>query len=79
MPEVAGVQPPVGVDGRGGGLGIVEVALHHQVAAGADLPDLAERHGLVAGRRAVIVTSVWGSGRPSVSAGPRGCRRDGSG
>ena len=28
-PDVAGVQPAVGVDGRRGGLGIVEVAEHH--------------------------------------------------
>ena len=29
VPDVAGVQPAVGVDGLGGGLGVVEVADHH--------------------------------------------------
>ena len=37
--EVAGVQPAVGVDRRGGGLGIVVVAEHDAVAARADLAD----------------------------------------
>ncbi len=39
--DVAGVQPPVGVDGLGGGLGVVEVADHHLVAARDDLARLA--------------------------------------
>ena len=37
---------PVGVDRRGRRLGLVEVLLHHQVTAGAELAHLAHRHGL---------------------------------
>src|SRR5208282_2199094 len=37
--EVAGVQPAVMVDRRAGGVGVAEVALHDEVAAGPDLAD----------------------------------------
>ena len=36
--DVAGVHPPVAVDGLRGLLGVVPVAGHHTVAAGAQLP-----------------------------------------
>lgn len=42
--QVAGVHPARRVDGLGGGLGVVPVAEHHAVAAGAQLADLAARH-----------------------------------
>src|SRR2546423_15668801 len=48
--EVTGVQPALRVDGLGGGLGVVEVAGHHVVSAGADLPDVAQRAGGPGGR-----------------------------
>jgi hypothetical protein len=38
VPEVAGVQPPVRVDGRRRGLGVVQVSLHHLGPAHPDLP-----------------------------------------
>src|SRR5690242_5385969 len=36
--QVAGMQPAVPVDGRGGRLRVAQVAVHDQVATGADLP-----------------------------------------
>ena len=42
-PDVAGVQPPVGVDRRGGGLRVVEVADHHHVSARQHLTVVGER------------------------------------
>ena len=48
--EVTGVQPALRVDGLGGGLGVVEVAGHHVVSAGADLADVAQRRGVPGGR-----------------------------
>jgi hypothetical protein len=45
--EVAGVQPAVGVDRGAGRVGLVEVLVHDQVAARAELADLAGRHDLV--------------------------------
>src|SRR6478735_1635544 len=47
--EVAGVHPAVGVDGLGGLLGVVPVAEHHRVAAGAELPGLPALDGLAGG------------------------------
>ena len=44
--EVAGVQPAFGVDGLGGGRGIVVVALHHQIAARAQFALLFDGHAL---------------------------------
>ena len=48
--EVAGVHPPVGVDGVGRARLVVPVARHHRVAARAELAGLATRQR-VAGRR----------------------------
>ncbi len=42
MPDVAGVEPAVLVDGLGGGLGLVVVALHDVGAAGEDLAVLGD-------------------------------------
>ena len=49
VPDVTGVQPAVGVDGLGGGLGVVEVADHHLVAARHDLTLLAGGHLVAVG------------------------------
>ena len=48
--EVAGVHPAVGVDGLGGLLGVVPVAEHHRVAAGAELAGLPALDGLAGDR-----------------------------
>ena len=50
-PQVAGVQPAVGVDRRGGGLRVAQVAVHDEVAAGADLADGPARARSSAGAR----------------------------
>jgi hypothetical protein len=42
--EVAGVHPAVGVDRLGGLLLVVPIALHHRIAARAQLARLAARH-----------------------------------
>ena len=51
---VAGVEEPV-VDRRGGGVGLVPVALHDHVAAGEDLALAVERHRAADDRRAGAV------------------------
>ena len=48
--EVAGVQPALGVDGGGGRLGHLEVAVHRLVAAGAELALLARGQRLAGDR-----------------------------
>jgi hypothetical protein len=48
--QVAGVHPAVGVDRLGGALGVVPVAQHHRVAAGAELAGLPTLDGLARGR-----------------------------
>ena len=47
--QVPGVVPAVGVDRRHGRIGGSVVAVHDQIAAGAELADLAERDGLAGG------------------------------
>ena len=63
--EVAGVHPPVGVDGLGGALRVVPVADHHRVAAGAQLA------GLAGGDRAVGVVDRRRCGPPRADARAR--------
>ncbi len=46
LPKIAGVQPSVGVQRLGGGLGLVEIAGHHAIAAREDLADGAHRHDI---------------------------------
>jgi hypothetical protein len=69
-PDVAGVQPAVGVDGRGGGLGVVEEPGHDVVAPHDDLAGLARRQ-----RRTVVVDDL----HLDVGDGPPGRVGDGLG
>ena len=60
--QIAGVQPAFGIDGARRGLGLAIVALHHQVAARAQLAALARSPASRHCRGATIFTSVSGSG-----------------
>ena len=65
--EVAGVQVAVGVERGRGGVGVVEVAAHHGLAAHAHLARLADGHH----RRpsvSTVRTSNPGHGTPTVVA-----------
>ena len=63
--DVAGVEPALGVDGLGRGLGVLEVAGHHRVAPDEDLPRAAPA-GSSAPAASTIRTSVSGMARPEV-------------
>ena len=65
---------PSAVDGGRSGLGGVVIAAHDQVAAGAQLAGLADRYR--SRWASAIMTSVCGSGVPSVSA--RSCSESSS-
>ena len=64
--EVAGAQPAVGGQRRGGGLGVVEVVRHDAAAPQQDLAGLAGRH--VAPSPSTMRSSKPGRGRPTVVA-----------
>ena len=62
--DVAGVQPAVGVDGLGGGLGLVPVAGHEDRAGDADLAGLADAERRCR-RSSTIFTDTVGTGGPT--------------
>ena len=60
--HVAGVQPAVGIEHRGGGLGVVVVAGEHVVAPHPDLADVTDERVAVPLTRRI---STPGSARPT--------------
>ena len=64
--QVAGVHPPVGIDRLGGLVGVVPVARHHRVPAGAELAGHAALDRF-AGLGVGDPTSTWGWALPTVA------------